>query len=125
MLVLHEHVTHLFQGNKMFFFLIEWIKSIYHHRNNEKHKFFVRGIHSCEERLKLKTWGFHSVYGGKIDIKELRHVFFQESNSRNCHQTDWNIKIVTQKLSESITSDWELFLYKKLLALSSIALKEW
>ena len=51
---------------------------------------FVRGIHSCKEGLMLKTWGFHSVYGGKIDIKELHHEVFQESNSRNCHQTEWN-----------------------------------
>ena len=57
MLVLHEHVTHLFQGNKCFFiiFFIEGIQSIYHHRNNERHKFFVRGIPSCEEGLMLKT----------------------------------------------------------------------
>ena len=33
-------------------------------------------------------------------------------------------KIITQKLSESITSNWEFFLDKKPLALSSIALKE-
>ena len=31
---------------------------------------------------------------------------------------------MTQKLSESITSNWEFFLDKKLLALSSIAPKE-
>ena len=75
---------------KKILFFCEWIKSIYHYRNNiiEKHKFFVRGIHSCEEGLMLKTQGFHSVYGGKIDIKELCHEFYQKSYSRNCHQTE-------------------------------------
>ena len=71
----------------------------------------------------LKTWGSHSVYGGKIDIKELHREFFKSLTLGTATKLS-ETKIITQKLSESITSNWEFFLDKKLLALSSIVLKE-